>query len=52
MSKVWLITGCSSGLGRSLTLAALKSGHQVIATSRNPYKTLDLVAEVLSLGGQ
>jgi NAD(P)-dependent dehydrogenase (short-subunit alcohol dehydrogenase family) len=52
MSKVWLITGCSSGLGRSLTLAALKSGHQVIATSRNPSKTPDLVAEVQSLGGQ
>ncbi|PSR88461.1 hypothetical protein PHLCEN_2v5141 [Hermanssonia centrifuga] len=31
---VWLITGTSSGLGRCLTLAALKRGDKVIATSR------------------
>lgn len=52
MSQVWLITGCSSGLGLSLTLAALKAGHQVIATSRNPSKTPALVSEVQSLGGK
>lgn len=52
MSQVWLITGCSSGLGLSLALAALKAGHQVIATSRNPSKTPDLVSKVESLGGK
>ncbi|KAF8075755.1 hypothetical protein FPV67DRAFT_1469077 [Lyophyllum atratum] len=31
---VWLITGTSTGLGRDLTLAALKRGDKVIATSR------------------
>ncbi|KAF9461445.1 hypothetical protein BDZ94DRAFT_1167682 [Collybia nuda] len=31
---VWLITGTSTGLGLSLTLAALKRGDKVIATSR------------------
>jgi len=33
-SKVWFITDSSKGLGRSLTLAILKKGHQVIATAR------------------
>lgn len=51
MSQVWLITGCSSGLGLSLTLAALEAGYRVIATSRNPSKTPALVAKVESLGG-
>ncbi|KAI0040860.1 NAD(P)-binding protein [Auriscalpium vulgare] len=31
---VWLITGCSSGIGRDLTLEALKRGDKVIATAR------------------
>ncbi|KAI0041215.1 short chain dehydrogenase [Auriscalpium vulgare] len=31
---VWLITGCSSGIGRDLTLEALKRGDKVIATTR------------------
>ncbi|KAF7353784.1 Short-chain dehydrogenase/reductase family protein [Mycena venus] len=33
-SPVFLITGCSSGLGRELALTALKSGYRVIATAR------------------
>ncbi|KAG9005283.1 hypothetical protein FRB94_000408 [Tulasnella sp. JGI-2019a] len=32
---VWLITGTSSGIGKDLTLAALKRGDKVIATARN-----------------
>jgi NAD(P)-dependent dehydrogenase (short-subunit alcohol dehydrogenase family) len=48
---VWLITGCSSGFGLSLSLIALKAGHSVIATSRNPSKNPDLVKQVESLGG-
>ncbi|KAF9025560.1 NAD(P)-binding protein [Hymenopellis radicata] len=31
---VWLITGTSSGIGRELTIAALKRGDKVIATAR------------------
>jgi NAD(P)-dependent dehydrogenase (short-subunit alcohol dehydrogenase family) len=41
----WLITGCSSGLGLLLARLALSRGHRVIATSRNPSRTPDLVAE-------
>ncbi|KAG9002394.1 hypothetical protein FRB94_013312 [Tulasnella sp. JGI-2019a] len=32
---VWLITGTSSGIGKELTLAALRRGDRVIATARN-----------------
>ncbi len=42
----WLITGCSSGIGLSLARHVLSRGHNVIATSRNPSKVPDLVAEV------
>ena len=48
----WLITGSSSGFGLALTRIALKAGHKVIATSRNPSATPDLVKEVQSSGGQ
>jgi NAD(P)-dependent dehydrogenase (short-subunit alcohol dehydrogenase family) len=50
-SPVWFITGCSSGFGLSLALLALRNGHKVIATSRKPSKTPDLVSEVEKLGG-
>ncbi|KAH6663993.1 hypothetical protein F5X68DRAFT_217993 [Plectosphaerella plurivora] len=33
-SRVWLITGCSSGFGRELVLAASACGDRVIATAR------------------
>ncbi|KAF8854126.1 putative short chain oxidoreductase/dehydrogenase [Acephala macrosclerotiorum] len=48
---IWLITGSSSGFGTSLTFIALKAGHKVIATSRTPSKTPDLVKQVEDLGG-
>ena len=35
MSRVWLITGASRGLGRAFTEEALKAGHRVLATARN-----------------
>src|SRR5258708_9888063 len=35
MSKVWLITGASRGLGRAFTEEALKAGHRVVATAGN-----------------
>ncbi|KAF7877523.1 hypothetical protein EAF04_001200 [Stromatinia cepivora] len=50
-STVWLITGCSSGFGFQLCLVALKAGHKVIATSRNPSKDSDLVQQIKKLGG-
>ena len=48
----WFITGCSSGFGLSLTRAVQSHGHTVIATSRQPSRTPDLVTEIESKGGQ
>ncbi|KAH9905852.1 hypothetical protein F4778DRAFT_681493 [Xylariomycetidae sp. FL2044] len=48
----WLITGCSSGFGLAFTRLALAKGHNVIATSRNPDRTPELVDEIRSKGGQ
>lgn len=33
--KNWLITGCSSGLGRSLAKEALEKGYNVVITARD-----------------
>jgi NAD(P)-dependent dehydrogenase (short-subunit alcohol dehydrogenase family) len=35
-SKVWLITGCSRGLGRAFAGAVLEAGHKLVATAREP----------------
>ena len=35
MSKVWFITGTSSGIGVGIAKAALKTGDHVLATARN-----------------
>lgn len=48
----WLITGSSSGFGLSLVRLLQSHGHTVIATSRNPSRTPDLVSEVESKGGK
>ena len=42
MSKVWLITGSSRGLGRTLAEAVLAHGDQLVATARNPQQLTDL----------
>lgn len=42
----WLITGCSSGLGLALARQVQAAGHTVIATSRTPSRTPELVAEI------
>jgi NAD(P)-dependent dehydrogenase (short-subunit alcohol dehydrogenase family) len=39
---VWLITGCSTGLGRALALAVLEQGHQVVATTRDVSTVQDI----------
>jgi len=36
MSKVWMITGASRGIGLETARAALSAGHCVVATARNP----------------
>jgi NAD(P)-dependent dehydrogenase (short-subunit alcohol dehydrogenase family) len=43
-SRVWLITGSSSGFGRELARAALRAGDRVVATARRPEALDDLVA--------
>jgi NAD(P)-dependent dehydrogenase (short-subunit alcohol dehydrogenase family) len=45
MSKVWLITGASRGLGRAFTEEALRAGHRVLATARNPEHLVDLAGK-------
>jgi NAD(P)-dependent dehydrogenase (short-subunit alcohol dehydrogenase family) len=45
MSKTWLITGSSRGLGRALAKAALDSGDRVLATARRLDQLDDLVKE-------
>jgi NAD(P)-dependent dehydrogenase (short-subunit alcohol dehydrogenase family) len=43
MSKVWLVTGSASGLGRNIAEAVLASGDQLAATARDPRRLEDLV---------
>ena len=43
MSKVWLVTGSASGLGRNIAEAVLASGDRLIATARDPRRIEDLV---------
>ena len=45
MSKVWFITGCSTGFGRHLAMEALQQGNQVAVTSRNTDDVKDIVAQ-------
>jgi NAD(P)-dependent dehydrogenase (short-subunit alcohol dehydrogenase family) len=42
-SRVWLITGCSTGFGRELARAVLERGDRVVVTARNPDSVRDLV---------
>ncbi|RIX31053.1 oxidoreductase [Amnibacterium setariae] len=40
--STWLITGCSTGLGRAFAEAALAHGHDVVATARDAAAVQDL----------
>ena len=42
-SKVWLVTGSGSGLGRNIAEAVLAAGHRLVATARDPRRLEDLV---------
>ncbi len=44
MSKVWLITGSSRGLGRDLAGAVLAAGDRLVATARDPEQLREIVA--------
>jgi NAD(P)-dependent dehydrogenase (short-subunit alcohol dehydrogenase family) len=43
MSKVWLISGSASGLGRNIAEAVLAAGDCLLATARDPQRLDDLV---------
>ena len=43
MSKVWLVTGSASGLGRNIAEAVLASRDRLVATARDPRRLEDLV---------
>ena len=43
MSKVWLVTGSASGLGRHIAEAVLASDASLLATARDPRQLADLV---------
>lgn len=42
--KTWLVTGCSTGLGRELATTALARGDRVAVTARNPDDIADIVS--------
>jgi NAD(P)-dependent dehydrogenase (short-subunit alcohol dehydrogenase family) len=42
MSTTWLITGCSTGLGRALAEAVIAGGHNAVVTARDVAKVTDL----------
>lgn len=45
MSKVWFITGCSTGFGRELAKQVLEQGYRAAVTSRNTVDIKDIVAQ-------
>lgn len=43
ISKVWFITGCSTGIGRELARQTLERGYQTVVTARCPEQVHDIV---------
>jgi NAD(P)-dependent dehydrogenase (short-subunit alcohol dehydrogenase family) len=43
-TRVWFITGCSSGFGQALAETVLERGERVVLTARNPHQVKDLAA--------
>lgn len=45
MSRTWLVTGCSSGLGRAIAEEVLLAGDKVVVTARRRETVEDIAAE-------
>jgi NAD(P)-dependent dehydrogenase (short-subunit alcohol dehydrogenase family) len=45
MSKVWFITGCSTGFGRELAKHVLESGHKAVVASRKTEDVDDITKD-------
>ncbi|SHF27106.1 NADP-dependent 3-hydroxy acid dehydrogenase YdfG [Kaistia soli DSM 19436] len=45
MSKVWMVTGATRGIGAEIVRAALAAGDRVVATGRNPETILGAFAD-------
>ena len=45
MADTWLITGCSSGIGRGIAKAALEAGYNVVVTARKPETVTEITAD-------
>jgi len=43
--STWLITGCSTGLGRALAEAVISAGHNAVVTARDAARVADLAVE-------
>ena len=43
--KVWFITGCSTGFGREIALAALDKGYRAVVTARRLDSMDDIVQQ-------
>ena len=43
--STWLITGCSTGLGRALAEAVIAAGHNAVVTARDAARVADLAVE-------
>ncbi|MDG1227227.1 MAG: SDR family oxidoreductase [Polaribacter sp.] len=49
MSKVVLITGASSGIGKSIAVYLSEKGYKIYGTSRNPKNTSDFSFDLIAL---
>jgi len=49
MSKVILVTGASSGIGKSIAIFLSEKGYKVFGTSRNPKNAENFSFEIIAL---
>ena len=45
VAPAWLVTGCSTGIGRAIARAALEKGYRVAVTARDVSRVEDLVSD-------